>query len=66
MGISNSKLPQHKRMAQGERVGFKSGGSTGQYRPPSKKTGLDDSPIEKVKRRNGVPGMKDGGCACGG
>ena len=50
--------PQHKRMAMGERVGFKSGGLV-QSKPL--KTGIPDSPIEVAKRANGIPGMKTGG-----
>ncbi len=48
-----SMIPQHKRMAMGEKVGMKKGGSV--------KTGIPDSPMEKVKRQNGIPGMKSGG-----
>jgi hypothetical protein len=28
---------------------------------PLRKTGLADTPLEAVKRRNGIPGMKKGG-----
>lgn len=35
---------------------------------PDRKSGMPDSPMEKVKRQNGIPGMKDGGsmpkCSC--
>ena len=49
-----SAIPQHKRMAMGEKVtGMKKGGAV--------KTGIPDSPMEKVKRQNGIPGMKAGG-----
>lgn len=55
-----SLVPQHKRLAQGEKVGFKSGGPVPAKAAPLK-TGMKDSPIEKVKRNNGIPGMKAGG-----
>lgn len=57
-----SQIPQHKRLAMGEKVGFKSGGIIGaSARPANLKTGLKDSPLETVKRANGIPGMKKGG-----
>jgi hypothetical protein len=28
---------------------------------PERTSGIPDSPLEAVKRRNGIPGMKDGG-----
>lgn len=50
-----SAIPQHKRLAMGEKVsGMKNGG-------PVRKTGIPDSPLETVKRKNSVPGMKSGG-----
>jgi len=52
------KVPQHKRMAMGEKVGFKKGGAVA---PRLLKTGTPDSPLEKAKRANGIPGMKKGG-----
>lgn len=58
--MSNSKMPQHKRMACGEAVGFKKGGLVAN--PPSPvKSGVKDTPLEKVRRANGIPGMKRGG-----
>lgn len=55
--MDNKLIPQHKRMAMGQRdVGFKKGG----FVTPVKK-GVPDSPLEKGKRANGVPGMKHGG-----
>lgn len=45
-------IPQHKRMAMGQKLA--SGGSV-------LKTGIPDSPIEKSKRNNGIPGFKKGG-----
>ena len=48
-------VPQHKRMAMGEKVsGMKAGGAV-------RKTGMAMNPVEKAKRANGVPGMKMGG-----
>ncbi len=58
----SSQVPQHKRMAMGDRVGFKKGGSVS---APSAtkplKSGIKNSPLEGVKRANGIPGMKKGG-----
>jgi hypothetical protein len=49
-------------MAMGDRVGFKKGGSVS---APSAtkplKSGIKNSPLEGVKRANGIPGMKKGG-----
>ena len=64
----NSKIPQHKRAAMGEKVGFAKGGSVPKVAklpaaPRVLKSGTPDSPMEKVKRANGVVGMKKGG-AC--
>lgn len=50
-------MSQHKRMAEGQKVGFKTGGSV----PKPLKTGVPDSPITKAKMANGIPGMKKGG-----
>lgn len=58
-------MPQHKRLAQGERVGFKKGGSVAMPAEAYRKTGLKETPLERSKRDNGVPGMKKGGKACG-
>lgn len=56
---SNTKaIPQHKRLAMGDKVGFKKGGSVGGQ---LLKTGIPDSPIETARRNNGIPGMKKGG-----
>jgi hypothetical protein len=49
-----SAVPQHKRMAMGETVAMKKGGAV-------RKSGIPDSPMETVKRANGIPGMKSGG-----
>lgn len=62
--MSKNDTPQHKRMAMGERVGFKNGGSV------PVKTGIPQDPLEKARRNNGVPGMMHGGkvggkCNCG-
>lgn len=55
----DSKIPQHKRMAMGSGAqGMKNGGPV---RVPALKTGMKDSPLENVKRANGIPGMKKGG-----
>jgi len=61
-----SKIPQHKRAAMGEKVGFAKGGSVPMApklpaAPRALKSGMPDSPMEKVKRSNGVVGMKKGG-----
>lgn len=59
--MNDKLIPQHKRLAMGERAGFKKGGSV-----PARKTGIPDTPLEGAKRANGVPGMKHGGkCGCG-
>lgn len=51
-------IPQHKQMAMGQKTqGYAKGG----FVKPSRDTGMKDSPIEKVKRANGIPG-----CGCGG
>lgn len=55
-----SSIPQHKRLAMGQ--GYKKGGSV--QAPKNLKTGIPDTPIEKAKRANGVPGMKNGGRSC--
>jgi len=58
-------ISQHKRMAMGQQVtGMKKGGPVVKPAPmtaPIPKTGMRNSPIENVKRVNGVPGMKKGG-----
>lgn len=62
--MKNSLIPQHKRLATGQSVGFKKGG----YVSPSNnlKTGIPDTPLTKAKINNGIPGMKKGGsCGCG-
>lgn len=58
-----SSIPQHKRMAMGQKPqGYKTGGLV----RPTRDTGLQDTPLEKAKRANGIPGMKKGGhCDCG-
>lgn len=65
--MSDSRIPQHKRMAGGDKaVGFKKGGAVPSIGMPSApiKSGVKDTPLEKVKRANGIPGMKRGGsCA---
>jgi hypothetical protein len=59
----SSNIPQHKRMAMGEKPGFKRGGSVSPSSTKPLKSGMKDSPLETVKRNNGIPGMKKGG-AC--
>lgn len=67
---SNNQMSQHKRMAMGEKVGFKSGGtvsgsgpgpgpSAGKMRPL--KTGTPMPPQTVAKQQNGIPGFKKGG-----
>lgn len=59
--MKNSMIPQHKKLAMGQTPGFKVGG----FVPSAdRKTGIPDTPIEKAKRANGVPGMKKGGKNC--
>lgn len=53
--MKSSSISQHKSMAMGQKL--KIGG------PVLLKTGIPDSPMEKAKRDNGVPGMKKGGKA---
>ena len=57
--MASSNVPQHKRLAMGQRVGFKDGGSL--PAPKVLKSGTPMSPITKAKRDNGVPGFKKGG-----
>ena len=52
-------INQHKQMAMGQKVGMKAGGMV----KPTVKTGMPDSPMEKAKRANGIPGFKKGGKA---
>lgn len=63
-----ANVGQHKRMAMGQNVtGYARGGSVMSKMDISGtsgrllKSGKPDSPIEKAKRANGVPGMKSGG-----
>lgn len=51
-------INQHKQIAMGLKPAFKSGGAV-------LKSGFPDSPMEKIKRDNGVVGMKKGGKARG-
>lgn len=53
-------INQHKKMAMGEPVQMKRGGLV-KNAAPLRKTGMPDSPMEKVKRANGIPGIKNGG-----
>lgn len=61
----SDNISQHKRMAMGEKPGFKKGGLVMGSNPPAKvpslKTGMRDTPMETAKRNNGIPGMKKGG-----
>lgn len=61
--MSSKDIPQHKRMAMGERVNYRGGGSISISNVSSTplKSGKPDSPLEKAKRDNKVPGMKKGG-----
>lgn len=68
MPLPTSKIPQNKRLAMGEKVGFAKGGSVPKAPAlpssrPVLKTGRPDSPMEGVKRANGIVGMKKGGRA---
>lgn len=55
--MNQSKVPQHKRMAMGSKaVGFKKGGIV-PPRPAIVKSGVKDSPLEKVRRSNGMKGV---------
>lgn len=56
---NDSKIPMHKRLAMGEKVGFKKGGSLPM--PKVVKGGVPNTPITNAKRANGLPGMKKGG-----
>lgn len=48
-------IPQHTRMAMGEKL-------TGQaLKKGGRVTGMPMNPITKARRSNGIPGMKDGG-----
>lgn len=58
--MDNSKIPQHKRMACGDRVGFKKGGAV-LPNPNVLKSGMPETPMTKAKHVNGIPGMKRGG-----
>jgi len=67
MAISKSLVPQHKRMATGEPVGFKKGGLVPAARslmpatPVGAIKGAPMSPLTKAKMDNGIPGYKKGG-----
>lgn len=60
-----TKVPQRKRIAMGSGPlpgNFKAGGTIRlSPKVPSRSTGLADSPLETVRRNNGIPGMKKGG-----
>lgn len=56
-----SDIPQHKRMAMGQPVGFARGGLVDKGR--QLRSGFPDGPVEKAKRANGVPGYAAGGKA---
>lgn len=60
-----SAIPQHKKIAMGDKPAFKNGGfvKMAPAKPAMLKTGIKDSPLEKSKRANGIPGMKVGGKA---
>ena len=58
----NEAMSQHKRMACGDKVGFKKGGSVPAFKPAAPtKSGFKDGPVEKAKRANGIVGLKKGG-----
>jgi len=67
MAKNSNLIPQSKRLAMGEKVGFANGGAVPKRaslpKPPGPalKSGFPDTPQEMVKRRNGIPGMKKGG-----
>lgn len=62
--MDKTKVPQRKRIAMGAGPlpgnNFAAGGSI-RSKVPNNKTGLRDSPLETVRRANGIPGMKKGG-----
>lgn len=64
--MADKNVPQHKRMAMGQRVNYRAGGgvSISNISSTALKSGKPDSPLEKAKRQNGVPGMRKGGKAC--
>lgn len=71
--MASTPIPQHKRMAAGDKnIGFAAGGSVGTRMPnlgtakarppkPSIGGGMPESPLTVAKRNNGVVGMKKGG-----
>lgn len=71
--MANSQINQHKRLAMGEKVGFKLGGpvmpsaamSAMPVMPMRASRGVPMSPLEIARRNNGIPGFKAGGKAKG-
>ena len=67
--MKDTDIPQHKRMAMGEKLKFARGGAVGMLAPQGPantrllRTGIPDTPIENAKRANGIPGLKKGGKA---
>jgi hypothetical protein len=61
MNPKDSKLmsPRKVMACGGSAPGYAKGGVV--VGTPLRKTGLADTPLEKAKRQNGVPGMKKGG-----
>lgn len=59
MIMGNNTIPEHKRLAMG--MPYAKGGLVDKDR--KLKSGFGDSPIEKSKRANGVPGYSKGGMA---
>lgn len=57
--MSDSMIPEHKRMAMGKPIGYARGGLVDKGR--QLKSGFPDGPVEKSKRANGVPGYAAGG-----
>lgn len=59
----NKDIPQHKRMAMGDKTAgcYAKGGAVRQSGSSLLKTGTPDTPLEDAKRANGLVGMKTGG-----
>jgi len=64
MPISQKPVNQHKRLAMGDTVkGYKDGGTIASgIDAISVRPGKAKNPLTAVKRSNGIPGYKGGGC----
>jgi hypothetical protein len=62
---SKQFMSPRKVLAQGGTpAGYANGGRVRVGTPLRRGTGFPDSPLEAIKRANGIPGMKRGGKVC--